>query len=190
MMDGMQNNQFGQQAGQEVSRQASQQVEPLVGQAPVTESPSPVTESPVIGEPVTAVSQAMGIPVTGTLEERKREAVHMALEMARQVSDWETFFRGMLGNGGVIEQLFPGREQRSAFKQMPEYHEIQRIMARLRDQLSKRSRPDREVTRVITVRLPESLHHALMAEAGDMKTSMNKLCISKLLQVIDDDLVC
>ncbi|MCP3691575.1 MAG: hypothetical protein GY917_05230 [Planctomycetaceae bacterium] len=188
MMDGMQNNQFGQQAGQEVSRQASQQVEPLVGQAPVTESP--VAESPVIGEPVTAVSQAIGIPVTGTLEERKREAVHMALEMARQVSDWETFFRGMLGNGGVIEQLFPGREQRSAFKQMPEYHEIQRIMARLRDQLSKRSRPDREVTRVITVRLPESLHHALMAEAGDMKTSMNKLCISKLLQVIDDDLVC
>ena len=178
MMDGMQNNQFGQQAGQEVSQQASQPVEPLVSQAPVAEAP------------VTAVSQAIGIPVTGTLEERKREAVHMALEMARQVSDWETFFRGMLGTGGVIEQLFPAREQRSAFKQMPEYHEIQRIMARLRDQLSKRSRPDREVTRVITVRLPESLHHALMAEAGDMKTSMNKLCISKLLQVIDDDLVC
>jgi predicted HicB family RNase H-like nuclease len=188
MMDGMQNNQFGQQAGQEVSRQASQQVEPLVGQAPMTEAP--MTEAPVASEPVTAVSQTISIPVTGTLEERKREAVHMALEMARQVSDWETFFRGMLGTGGVIEQLFPGREQRSAFKQMPEYHEIQRIMARLRDQLNKRSRPDREVTRVITVRLPESLHHALMAEAGDMKTSMNKLCISKLLQVIDDDLVC
>jgi len=185
MMDGMQNNQFGQQAGQEVSQQASQQVEPSVGQAPVTGAPvtgTPVTEAPV--------GQAIGVPITGTLEERKREAVHMALEMARQVSDWETFFRGMLGTGGVIEQLFPVREQRSAFKQMPEYHEIQRIMARLRDQLSKRSRPDREVTRVITVRLPESLHHALMAEAGDMKTSMNKLCISKLLQVIDDDLVC
>jgi len=89
MMDGMQNNQFGQQAGQEVSQQASQQVEPLVGQAPVTESP--VAGSPVAGEPVTAVNQAIGIPVTGTLEERKREAVHMALEMARQVSDWETF---------------------------------------------------------------------------------------------------
>ena len=183
MMDGMQNNQFGQQAGQEVSQQESQQLQPSVTEAPVTEAP--VTEAPVA-----AVGQTIGIPVTGTLEERKREAVHMALEMARQVSDWETFFRGMLGTGGVIEQLFPVREQRSAFKQMPEYHEIQRIMARLRDQLSKRSRPDREVTRVITVRLPESLHHALMAEAGDMKTSMNKLCISKLLQVIDDDLVC
>ena len=181
MMDGMQNSQAGQQTGQqrqEVTQQTSQQVSPLLGQAPVTQ------------ERVAAVSQAIGMPVTGTLEERKREAVHMALEMARQVSDWETFFRGMMGTGGVLEQLFPAREQRSAFKQMPEYHEIQRIMARLRDQLNKRSKPEREITRVITVRLPESLHHALMAEAGDMKTSMNKLCISKLLQVIDDDLVC
>ncbi len=110
MMDGMQNSQPGQQVGQEETQQTSQQVEPLLGQAPVTQ------------ERVAAVSQAISMPVTGTLEERKREAVHLALEMARQVSDWETFFRGMMGTGGVIEQLFPGREQRSAFKQMPEYH--------------------------------------------------------------------
>ncbi len=41
-----------------------------------------------------------------------------------------------------------------------------------------------EPTRVITVRLPESLHEALKAEASDHNTSMNKLCISKLLQVL------
>ena len=44
-----------------------------------------------------------------------------------------------------------------------------------------------EVTRVITVRLPESLHEALKAEAVDHKTSMNKLCISKLLQALIDE---
>jgi predicted HicB family RNase H-like nuclease len=42
---------------------------------------------------------------------------------------------------------------------------------------------------VITVRLPKSLHESLRAEAHDRRTSMNKLCISKLLQVIDDELV-
>jgi hypothetical protein len=42
---------------------------------------------------------------------------------------------------------------------------------------------------VITVRLPKSLHEALRHEAHNHKTSMNKLCISKLLQVIADDLV-
>ena len=43
------------------------------------------------------------------------------------------------------------------------------------------------MTRVITVRLPESLHEALKAEAVDHKTSMNKLCISKLLQALIDE---
>jgi predicted HicB family RNase H-like nuclease len=42
---------------------------------------------------------------------------------------------------------------------------------------------------VITVRLPKSLHESLRAEAHDRRTSMNKLCISKLLQVVDGDLV-
>lgn len=46
-----------------------------------------------------------------------------------------------------------------------------------------------EPTRVITVRLPRSLHEALRAEAHIHQTSMNKLCISKLLQLIDDALV-
>ena len=42
-------------------------------------------------------------------------------------------------------------------------------------------------TRVITLRLPESLHESLKAEAADHNTSMNKLCISKLLQVLIED---
>jgi hypothetical protein len=42
---------------------------------------------------------------------------------------------------------------------------------------------------VITVRLPKSLHESLRAEAHDRHTSMNKLCISKLLQVVDGELV-
>ena len=44
-----------------------------------------------------------------------------------------------------------------------------------------------EPTRVITVRLPKSLHEALRAEAHDHKTSMNKLCIAKLLQVLEEE---
>ena len=184
MMDGMQNNQLGSQFGQSSEQSVvNEESTSTVEQAPV------VPQAPVATPPVAApIAQVSGAVLT--LEEKKREAVQLALDIARQVSDWETFFRSMMGTGGVIEQLFPRREERSAFKRMPEYYEIQRIMARLREQLNKRSKPDREVTRVITVRLPESLHSALMLEANDMNTSMNKLCISKLLQVIDDELVC
>ena len=59
---------------------------------------------------------------------------------------------------------------------------IQKMVASLRTRKAGGSK--NEVTRVITVRLPESLHEALKAEASDHSTSMNKLCISKLLQVL------
>ena len=42
---------------------------------------------------------------------------------------------------------------------------------------------------MITVRLPKSMHEYLRTEAHDLRTSMNKLCISKLLQVIEQDLI-
>ena len=48
---------------------------------------------------------------------------------------------------------------------------------------------DQEPTRVITVRMPKSLHESLRVEAHERHTSMNKLCISKLLQMIDTQLV-
>ena len=42
---------------------------------------------------------------------------------------------------------------------------------------------------VITVRLPESLHESLRIEAHEHHTSMNKLCISKLLQLIEENMI-
>jgi predicted HicB family RNase H-like nuclease len=44
---------------------------------------------------------------------------------------------------------------------------------------------DKEPTRVITVRLPKSIHEALRAEAHSRQISMNKLCITKLLRTLD-----
>ena len=42
---------------------------------------------------------------------------------------------------------------------------------------------------MITVRLPKSMHESLRTEAHDLRTSMNKLCISKLLQVIGEEMI-
>ena len=54
---------------------------------------------------------------------------------------------------------------------------------------SEEANNGQESIRVITVRLPASLHEALKDEAHQRKVSMNKLCISKLLQVIEQDLI-
>ena len=73
-------------------------------------------------------------------------------------------------------------------EQSGEYAEIQQMLAKLRERGG--SPPDAsEPTRVITVRLPKSLHESLRTEAHEKRTSMNKLCISKLLQMVDEQLI-
>ncbi|MAR11946.1 MAG: hypothetical protein CL681_18520 [Blastopirellula sp.] len=117
-----------------------------------------------------------------------QEAYQLANQIFRQDPDWVTFFREVLGVDGVVRRLFPSAEQRAAFERTNEYNEIQQMLAKLRDR-NQTKFEDKEPTRVITVRLPKSLHESLRAEAHTKQTSMNKLCISKLLQVIDDELI-
>ena len=58
------------------------------------------------------------------------------------------------------------------------------MLAKLREQGSAAAETV-EPTRVITIRLPKSLHESLKDEAYEYRTSMNKLCVSKLIQLID-----
>ena len=121
--------------------------------------------------------------------DQRREAVTQALRLSRVARDWEVFFKQVMGVDGLIYSLFSTAEQRRQFETTAEYVEIQHILAEMRSRPQKRNLADREKTKMITVRLPESLHTALMQEANDLNTSMNKLCISKLLQIINKDLV-
>jgi predicted HicB family RNase H-like nuclease len=128
-------------------------------------------------------------PVTPVAhEDRKGTAQRIANEMFHQQPDWITFFREVLGVDGLLRKLFTNPEELAAFEKTEEYNEIQLMLAKLRER-SGSAADGREPTRVITVRLPKSLHESLRAEAHDRKTSMNQLCISKLLQVIDAELV-
>ncbi|MEQ8786723.1 MAG: toxin-antitoxin system HicB family antitoxin [Pirellulaceae bacterium] len=114
-----------------------------------------------------------------------QEALQIATELMRQKPDWVTFFRETLGVGGVARRLFTSPEEMKQFEKTEEYAQIQQMVVELR------SRPNNatdgsEPTRVITVRMPASLHDALKTEAHERKVSMNKLCITKLLQIVDD----
>ncbi|MEN6459405.1 MAG: hypothetical protein ABFC63_10800 [Thermoguttaceae bacterium] len=120
--------------------------------------------------------------------EQETEVKQAAELLLSQQPDWVTFYREILGPKGVVRQLFPSREALAAFEQSPTYQEILRTLSDLR-QHELTLDEDSEPTRVITVRLPKSMHEALRAEAYDRHTSMNKLCISKLLQFIEEDLV-
>ena len=95
--------------------------------------------------------------------------------------------RGPSG-GGIVRRQFTRLEDLTAFEKSQEFDQIQKWLVKLREQKNATD-TESEPTRVITVRLPKSMHEYLRTEAHDLRTSMNKLCISKLLQVIEQDLI-
>ena len=121
-------------------------------------------------------------------EDRKQTAQRIAAEMFQRQPDWITFFREVMGVEGLVRKLFTTPEEFAAFEKSEEYAQIQAMIAKLREK-SGSPADDKEPTRVITVRLPKSLHEFLKVEAHGRKTSINQLCISKLLQVIDEQSV-
>jgi predicted HicB family RNase H-like nuclease len=120
--------------------------------------------------------------------EKEADVKRVATQLYAGDPDWITFYREVLGLRGIVRQTFPTREQLAEFEQTEAHQEILRMLTKLREQ-SPASLEDAEPTRVITVRLPRSLHEALRVEAHEHRTSMNKLCISKLLKFIDGEQV-
>jgi predicted HicB family RNase H-like nuclease len=121
-------------------------------------------------------------------QEKYREILQVAENLYRQDPDWVTFFREVVGIDGAVRKSFPSFDELTAFEQSEEFEAIQKMLVKLREKRAAAD-PDTEPTRVITVRLPKSMHEYLRTEAHDLRTSMNKLCISKLLQVIGEEMI-
>lgn len=117
-----------------------------------------------------------------------QQLLQIADRMCQQAADWVTFFREVMGIDGVIRRTFPNFDDLTAFERSEEFSQIQKMLVRLRENKATAD-SESEPTRVITVRLPKSMHEYLRTEAHDLRTSMNKLCISKLLQMIEQDLI-
>lgn len=127
----------------------------------------------------------------GSMEEKAAEVYAVAERLFAKKPDWVTLFNKVMGTEGAAAAAFPEKEDLAMFKATQEYAAIQQMIAKLREkeiEQEKKKRP-KQVTKMITVRLPESVHAALAVEAQKRQTSVNKLCISKLLQLIDNELV-
>ena len=128
-----------------------------------------------------------GVTVTNSTFESFPARCQKVLQVAKQLHstrpDWVTFFRETLGVDGSARSVFGNQEEYLQFEQSKEFDEIQNLVASLR---TKKGAGRNESTKVITVRLPESLHESLKAEASEHGTSMNKLCITKLLKALSE----
>lgn len=121
-------------------------------------------------------------PVSNSLE----KALAIAERVYQQSQNWVGFYREILGEQGIVRKMYPTREQWAAFCNTSEYRDIQRMLRELMRR-GRRSEKSGEPTRVITVRLPKSLHESLRVEAFATETSINQLCIAKLMQALEMD---
>ena len=78
--------------------------------------------------------------------------------------------------------MFTTESERTAFSRTPEYKQVLALLDSL-------PRPDKKAIRelvssangAISVRLPRSVHAALLAEAKAEGVSLNQLCVAKLV---------
>ncbi|TWU35283.1 hypothetical protein Q31b_53790 [Novipirellula aureliae] len=126
-----------------------------------------------------APAEDRAIPV----ERRGREVLRLAEEAFAKTGSWVVFYREMLGVDGVVRRLFPDTDSLREFEMSEEFMELQEMVAAVRGQDPSKS-DSAEPERMITIRLPMSLHEVLKAESDETDLSINKLCISKLIQPI------
>lgn len=95
---------------------------------------------------------------------------------------WGELHRRVFGPDGLIERrLSP--DERSSFEATDDFAKLQELLADRRAAPGRKASAD-QVEKMITVRLPESMHDQLLIEADRLSTSMNKLAIAKLLQPV------
>ena len=118
------------------------------------------------------------------LEERGGEVLRLAIEAFPQTVNWVIFYREILGVEGVARNLFRTNEELSTWESTPQFEEVHTMLAALRSHdTTKGDTVDGQ--RMITVRIPTSLHEVLKKESDEQSLSINKLCITKLLQKLD-----
>jgi predicted HicB family RNase H-like nuclease len=111
--------------------------------------------------------------------------LHVAERLYSMNPEWVVFFREVLGVEGIVRRTFSDPESLLRFECSPQYARIREMLDALR--VRQQERPaDRETQRVVTVRMPRSLHETLKAEADQMRVSINTLCISKLMKLLDE----
>src|SRR5438093_13785145 len=120
--------------------------------------------------------------VSSRITAKSRQALEFAEERAAKAVDWVELHNALFGLGGKATELLATESERTAFARTAE---CKRIFALL-DHLPKPGVKDfgelvATANGAISVRLPRTIHAALLAEAKAEGVSLNQLCLSKLI---------
>lgn len=124
----------------------------------------------------------------GSFADRAAQVYQVAQQLFAAAPTWMAFYRELLSTTGVARTLYPDATEYRQFETTSEFSEVQKMITVLRAGNLPENDP-MESQRMITVRLPLSLHQALCQEADERGVSVNQLCISRLLQMVADDYI-
>lgn len=120
--------------------------------------------------------------VSKSIVARAKQVLQFAESKAKEMADWLELHSALYDVEGKASQLFPTEAERSAYMRTKEYKCITALIVAL-------PQPDKTEIRelvssangAISVRLPRSVHAALLAEAKAEGVSLNQLCAAKLI---------
>jgi hypothetical protein len=113
---------------------------------------------------------------------KAREVLEFAQQHAARASDWIDVSNAVFGLGGKATELFPTEAERTAFSRTDEYRRLLALLDTLpQPQVKGFQEMVASANGAISVRLPRSVHAALLAEAKAEGVSLNQLCVAKLV---------
>jgi hypothetical protein len=113
---------------------------------------------------------------------KARKLLEFAQQRAAQAADWIELSNALFGLGGKATELFSKESERTALCRTEEYKRILTLMDTLpQPQVHGFVEMVASAHGAISVRLPRSVHAALLAEAKAEGVSLNQLCVAKLV---------
>ena len=120
--------------------------------------------------------------VSARIVAKARQVLEFAQQRAAKAADWIELSNVLFGMGGKATELFPTESERTAFCRTEEYKQILALMNTLpHPQVKGFVDMIASANGAISVRLPRSVHAALLAEAKAEGVSLNQLCVAKLI---------
>jgi predicted HicB family RNase H-like nuclease len=121
-------------------------------------------------------------PVNRQIVAKARQVLEFAEQQTTQAKDWIEMHNALFGMGGKATELFTTEAERTAFCRTKEYKQTLELLDKLPAPPAKEmGELFASANGAISVRLPRSVHAALLAEAKAEGVSLNQLCVSKLV---------
>ncbi|MCY3004456.1 MAG: hypothetical protein NTV29_00595 [Planctomycetota bacterium] len=121
-------------------------------------------------------------------EDRCHWVQQVAAELFGVAPAWTAFYRETLGVDGIAHSIFADPHEYRQYEATESHCKVLEMLTVLRSRDLPECDPS-EVLRMITVRIPKSLHDRICKEANELDVSVNKLCISRLLQKVETSML-